>query len=68
MRVNPWLWLLARFRRPIGGAPGTRRLWRRLPSAKRCKEWFAPFQGVFSIPLRIVQIRPSRKNPNLCTM
>ena len=26
-----------------------------------------PFEGVFSVPFRIVQLRPSRKNPNMCT-
>jgi hypothetical protein len=45
-----------------------RRAYRRLPSAKRCKECMVPFVGVFSLPFRAVHIRPSRKNPNLCTL
>jgi hypothetical protein len=45
-----------------------RRLYRRLPSTKRCKECLVPFHGLFSIPFSLIQIRPSRKNPNLCTL
>ena len=45
-----------------------RRFYRRLPSTRRCKECLVPFLGVFSVPFRLVQIRPSRKNPNLCTL
>jgi hypothetical protein len=26
------------------------------------------FVGVFAVPFRLLQIRPSRKNPNLCTL
>jgi hypothetical protein len=39
-----------------------------LPSTRRCKECLVPFLGLFSVPFRLVQIRPSRKNPNLCTL
>jgi hypothetical protein len=45
-----------------------RRFYRHLPSGKRCKECMVPFLGVFALPFRLVQIRPSRKNPNLCTL
>jgi hypothetical protein len=45
-----------------------RRLYRFLPSGKRCKECLVPFLGVCSLPFRLLQIRPSRKNPNLCTL
>jgi hypothetical protein len=41
---------------------------RRLPSAKRCKECLVPFLGVFAMPFQLLQIRPSRKNPHLCTL
>jgi adenylate cyclase len=52
----------------LGATKITRRLYRRLPSTKRCKECLVPFLGLFSIPFSLVQIRPSRKNPNLCTL
>jgi adenylate cyclase len=45
-----------------------RRLYRFSPSGKRCKECLVPFLGVCSLPFRLLQIRPSRKNPNLCTL
>jgi adenylate cyclase len=57
-----------RLRRFLGGAKIARTIYRRLPSAKRCKECLVPFVGLFSVPFRFVQIRPSRKNPNLCTL
>jgi adenylate cyclase len=60
--------LLIRGRQWLGGAKIARRVYRRLPSTKRCKECLVPFLGLFSIPFRLVQIRPSRKNPNLCTL
>lgn len=59
---------LTPIRRLLGGAPGFRPLYRHLPSAARCKECWAPFDGAFSIPFRLVQIIRSRKNPTLCTM
>ena len=46
---------------------GERRIFRFMPSGRRCKLCFVPFQGPFSLPFRIVQLRPSRKNPNMCT-
>ncbi len=52
----------------LGGVEGMRPIHRLLPSDDRCKACLAPFKGIFSIPFRIVQIRPSRKNPHLCTM
>jgi len=45
-----------------------RRIFHRFPSHKRCKQCCAPFLGVFAIFFRLIQIRPSRKNPNLCTI
>lgn len=60
--------LLIRIRQLLGAAKIARRLYRLLPSTKRCKECLVPFLGLFSIPFRLLQIRPSRKNPNLCTL
>jgi hypothetical protein len=60
--------LLIRLRRALKTTQLARRLYRRLPSERRCKECFVPFIGVFSIPFRLMQIRPSRKNPHLCTL
>lgn len=60
--------LLIRLRRWLRAPTIARRLYRRLPSAKRCKECLVPFHGLFAIPFSLVQIRPSRKNPNLCTL
>lgn len=60
--------ILIRLRQNLGTIKITRRLYRRLPSTKRCKECLVPFLGLFSIPFSLVQIRPSRKNPNLCTL
>lgn len=55
-------------RQRAGTVKIARRLYRRLPSAKRCKECLVPFHGLFAIPFSILHIRPSRKNPNLCTL
>lgn len=55
-------------RRNLGSVRVARAVYRKLPSAKRCKECLVPFLGIFSLPFRLVQIRPSRKNPNLCTL
>jgi hypothetical protein len=60
--------LLIRLRQMLGATKILRRVYRRLPSNKRCKECLVPFLGLFSIPFSLVQIRPSRKNPNLCTL
>ena len=60
--------LLMQLRRTMGTTKIGRRLYRRLPSTKRCKECLVPFVGLFAVPFRLVQIRPSRKNPNLCTL
>ncbi len=60
--------LLARIRQLMGTTKLARRLYRHLPSTKRCKECLVPFLGLFSVPFHWVQIRPSRKNPNLCTL
>jgi hypothetical protein len=68
MTVNPLLWPVVGVRNLIGGQRGARFVNRRLPSGKRCKACYAPFLGPCSVPYRLVQIRPSRKNPNLCTL
>jgi ribosomal protein L34E len=60
--------ILVGIRQRLGGARIGRALYRNLPSEKRCKECAVPFSGIFSVPFRLVQIRPSRKNPNLCTL
>jgi hypothetical protein len=60
--------LLIGLRQMLGTVKVARRLYRRLPSTKRCKECLVPFLGLFSIPFNLVHIRPSRKNPNLCTL
>lgn len=60
--------LLAAVRQLLGGVPAFRPIYRRLPSRERCKACLAPFHGLFSFPFRMVGIRPSRKNPHLCTM
>jgi len=60
--------ILVRLRRAMGTTKIARRLHRRLPSTQRCKECLVPFLGPFAVPFRLVQIRPSRKNPNLCTL
>jgi hypothetical protein len=60
--------LLIAARQRLGSVRIARTVYRNLPSRKRCKECLIPFVGMFSIPFRIVQIRPSRKNPSLCTL
>ncbi|MGH7854859.1 MAG: hypothetical protein ACREP3_15535 [Candidatus Binatia bacterium] len=55
-------------RRRLGATQVVRRIYRFLPSGKRCKECLVPFLGICSLPFRLLQIRPSRKNPNLCTL
>jgi hypothetical protein len=55
-------------RQRLGTTRMVRRLYRFLPSGKRCKECLVPFLGICAVPFRILQIRPSRKNPNLCTL
>jgi adenylate cyclase len=60
--------LFIMLRQRLGTTRIARRLYRLLPSAKRCKECLVPFLGLCSLPFRLLQIRPSRKNPNLCTL
>jgi hypothetical protein len=55
-------------RQKLGGAKVARRIYRTLPSRQRCKECLVPFLGMFSVPFRVINIRPSRKNPSLCTL
>jgi adenylate cyclase len=59
---------LVMIRQRLGTTQLARRLYRHLPSGKRCKECLVLFVGVFAVPFRLLQIRPSRKNPNLCTL
>ena len=65
MSVHPLLSPISGLRQLAGGDPG---LWRWMPSNGRCKQCYAPFFGPFCLPFRLIQIRPSRKNPNLCTV
>ena len=67
MNTHPLFWPIDRFRRQVGDGR-MRSVMRRLPSAKRCKQCYVPFIGAASLPFRAIQIRPSRKNPNLCTI
>jgi adenylate cyclase len=60
--------ILIRIRQGIGTTLIARRIYRHLPSSERCKECLVPFLGICSLPFRFLQIRPSRKNPNLCTL
>ena len=60
--------LLMKIRQLFGTTRILRRFYRHLPSSRRCKECLVPFLGLFSIPFSFVQIRPSRKNPKLCTL
>ena len=60
--------LLIWLRGTIGTTKMARLLNRHLPSGKRCKECLVPFLGFFALPYRLLQIRPSRKNPQLCTL
>jgi hypothetical protein len=55
-------------RQRLGTVRIARTVYRNLLSRKRCKECLVPFLGMFSIPFRLLQIRPSRKNPSLCTL
>ena len=68
MKPNPLLWPVVGVRSLMGGQRGARFVNRRLPSTRRCKACYAPFLGLCAVPYRFVQIRPSRKNPNLCTL
>jgi len=60
--------LLIAARQRLGAVRILRPLYHSLPSATRCKECLVPFLGIFSVPFRLLQIRPSRKNPSLCTL
>jgi len=45
----------------------SRRIWRHVPSAPRCKVCGNPFAGIGGRIGRVAGFAPSRKNPNLCT-
>ena len=49
------------------GLPAYWRWNRLMPSGDRCKRCWAPFGGPFSFVYSLLMIRPSRKNPSLCT-
>ena len=66
--ARPMLRPIGMVRQLAGGAPGLRRIWRRIPTGARCKQCHLPFLGPLSLPFRLIQLRPSRKNPNLCTV
>ena len=59
---------LITMRQRLGTTRIARRFYRKLPSRKRCKECLIPFLGICAVPFKLLQIRPSRKNPNLCTL
>ncbi len=63
--MNPAVVWLRRF---AGGSVNARKVFRRLPSARRCKVCAAPFLGFVSLPFKLADIRPSRKNPHICTL
>jgi adenylate cyclase len=44
----------------------SRRIWRHVPSAPRCKVCGNPFAGIGGRVARVAGYGPSRKNPNLC--
>ena len=46
----------------------THRVWRALPADPRCQMCAAPFAGVGRFATRALGFRPSRKNPNMCSM
>jgi adenylate cyclase len=60
--------ILVTLRQRLGTTQLARLVYRHLPSERRCKECLVPFLGIFAVPFRLLQIRPSRKNPNLCTL
>ncbi|HUQ16925.1 MAG TPA: hypothetical protein VM070_03980 [Candidatus Saccharimonadales bacterium] len=55
-----WAWINS-------ALPAYRRVNRLLPSSGRCKRCWAPFGGPFAFLYKAFLIRPSRKNPYLCT-
>ncbi len=68
MAVRPLLLAMVFGRTLIGESKGARRFNRRLPARRRCKSCYVPFSGPCAVPFRLFQVRPSRKNPNLCVM
>ena len=45
---------------------GIRRVWRRIPSAPRCKVCASPFHGAGGLAARVFWHGPMRNNPLLC--
>lgn len=68
MGRSPWLTTVSGVRKLVGEAQGMRRIYRHLPSSRRCKQCLIPFEGLFAVKFRMLGIKPARKNPNLCTM
>lgn len=69
MEKNPLPWQAEGLRRLVGGPRVvTRLLFRHMHSSRRCKVCWVPLRGLLSAPFQIIRIRPSRKNPDLCTM
>ena len=67
-RSSPWQTGLRQFM-DHGARPAMRALFGHvMPSSRRCKGCLLPFHGPFSIPFRLAQLGPSRKNPNICTL
>ena len=67
-KVNPLLRPVGAVRQLAGGAAGLRPFWRMIPTKAGCKQCHSPFLGPWSLCFRLIQLRPSRKNPNLCTV
>jgi adenylate cyclase len=59
-----WREILEKGHRPL---VVSRRVWRHVPSAPRCKVCGNPFAGIGGRLARLAGYAPSRKNPNLCT-
>ena len=69
MSDSPRPWHASALRKLVGGPRiGTRMVFRRLPAGRRCKVCWVPMQGPFSLLFQAIRIRPSRKNPHMCTM
>jgi adenylate cyclase len=59
-----WRQILTEGHRPL---VGSRRVFRMMPSAPRCKMCSTPFGGVGGRVFGLAGFKPSRKNPNLCS-
>lgn len=69
MNDTPRPWHAGALRKLVGGPRvATRLIFRRMPTSRRCKVCWVPLQGLFSVLFQAIRIRPSRKNPHMCTM